>query len=408
MKKTVFYIATRYPYPVGSGADMMISQTIEFLKCDFNLVVFFFEKKNNTNQCDEYHSIFLSFPNMFEVIKNMIFRSNKSLQENLFYSKKAQKLIDQKIAELKPDIIICDMVRTAQYIENKPLKKLLDMQDLLSKRYKNFYINQYTNILGAFSKLLPKSIIRIIIPFQKYILKYEARSIEKREFELGNKFDYILFVSKNEVKEFKQASNIQKVQNIPQGMKLLNNHFKIRDNGNSLLFLGNMKTPQNLASLDFIVQEVLPIFDIENFNYELKVCGGYDERTLEIVKKHPNVKILGYVTNLKKVFETSDICLAPVMFGSGIKTKVLDALVHQIPVVTNSIGAEGLAVTNQEEIIIEDKAEDIAHMTIMLSKNVKLREKLSKNGYEFIKNNHDYKKLKIKYINLLTQIMEEK
>lgn len=417
MAKKILYISTRYPFPVKSGREKMINQFIKFVSNKFDIYFAYFSKHEeeksrafirNYNIKKIYK---LDFPNILEIFFNLITRKNTSLQEKLFYSRKTEKIIMNIINEIKPDLIVTDMIRTAQYVENQTLKKILDMDDLLSIRYIRYQTLNKTedNLLGTFQNILPTPLNHIFDKkLKNFILKIEAAKMKKREIELSNKFNAILLVSPKESEYLKNLTNNPYIFAFPPAIELHKNIYNPHCKKNNFLFIGNMKTSQNLSSIKLILEKMFPIL-IDKMNFKLKIVGSYDDRLKKLVEPYSKyVDLLGFVENMEEIIKESKLLLSPIAFGTGIKTKILDAMSYGLPVVTNSVGVEGLKIKNFEECIVEDDFQKIPDLLIDVLSNPELLSKVSNKGYEYVLKFHNPNLIQRRLLSIINQVLEEK
>lgn len=404
-KKKIVMLLTREPYPIDNGRKSIIAQTIEFLKDSYQIKLLIFSKYEIDKQRYFDKGIAdvekLYYPSKSELIKNIIVESRISLQERLFLSKKSLKIVQNTIVSFKPDIIYADMIRTAQYLEkiNYDKKKVVDIDDLLSIRYSRFLDSKESSIFGTFENLLPVIIRKPIEKLLKnLILKKEINLIQKREIEIAKKFDIAFLVSKKESQHLSDTVG-KKVYTNTQAIKSRVNLYQY-PNENNFIFIGNMATAQNLASLKMIVENILPLFD---FKYKLFVVGNYDEKTENLAKENSNIELLGFVDNLENILKKTKLALMPISFGTGIKTKILDCMSYGIPVLTNSVGNEGLSTKNLKDIMLFENDEITSDKIIEILEDKQLLKKISQNGHEYIIENHDFYKLKEQFLKTIKE-----
>lgn len=126
-----------------------------------------------------------------------------------------------------------------------------------------------------------------------------------------------------------------------------------------LLFVGGFVHHPNGDAVVWFVREVMP-----------RLTRILPQVTLQIVGSHPtaevlaladdNVEVLGWVPDLRPLYEQARVSVAPLRYGAGIKGKISEALSHGIPVVTTNVGAEGLGLRHDRDILIADDAESFA------------------------------------------------
>lgn len=154
-----------------------------------------------------------------------------------------------------------------------------------------------------------------------------------------------------------------------------------------LLFIGNFSHRPNVDAVHFLGREIMPLIRKSLPDIELLVVG--DNAPPEFAAYAPNgVRLLGYVPDLVPVISGCRISVAPIRFGSGVNGKIGEALSYGLPVVTNTIGAEGWNFTNEKQALLADTADDFAAAVVRLYGDVELWQTLSDNGYRHIAENY--------------------
>ena len=403
MKKALL-VLTRCPYPINGGRETILAQTIDFLNSKYDLTIVYL-KRNHSDQSkfDErkLKNYPLKFPSIIELIYNILFRRNFSLQENLFFSRSNLELVDQTIKSVKPDLIYVDMIRMSQYIENYNIYKIIDIDDLLSIRYKRFMNQKESSIFGTFSTVVPSFLKELVEKILKNtILEYESKKLAKREIEVVAKYNRCFLVSEKEKKYLIDKTSFQNIYTNTQAIRSRTNIYRKDVKCNNLLFIGNMNTAQNKASLKMIADEILPRF---TFDYTFFIIGEYDNSVEALISENSNIKLLGFVPDLLISLEDIKLALMPIAFGTGIKTKILDCMSYGIPVVTNLVGSEGLGVIDSKQIFIFENNEITNSSILSILKNDELLESISSNGYKYIKERHNFDTLRDCFLNLLDQ-----
>jgi len=113
---------------------------------------------------------------------------------------------------------------------------------------------------------------------------------------------------------------------------------------------------------------------------KVNIIGSVNNEVKDI--EHPNFVFLGYIENIDNSFISNKFMIAPLRYGAGVKGKVGQAFEYYLPVVTSTIGAEGMHLVNNENALIEDTKEGFAAAIIELYTNKELWEKLKKNSEE--------------------------
>ena len=106
-----------------------------------------------------------------------------------------------------------------------------------------------------------------------------------------------------------------------------------------------------------------------------------------------NISILGEVNSVLPYFWNIDVAIVPLKYESGTRFKILEAGACKRPVVSTTLGAEGINIAHNQNILIADDPEEFADAVIKLIENVKFSEKIRNNLYELIKMNYSLENL---------------
>lgn len=158
----------------------------------------------------------------------------------------------------------------------------------------------------------------------------------------------------------------------------------------TLGFLGWFAHHPNTDAARTLLNDIFPKILKENKNINLILAGKDLPKELEVLCKNINITYIGFVENLEDFFNQTDIFIAPLNYGAGIKIKVLQALAYGCPVITTSIGFEGINAIPDKEIIV-CPIDDMANIVLGLSKNHKKIYNLGSSGRTFSINNLSWK-----------------
>jgi glycosyltransferase involved in cell wall biosynthesis len=154
------------------------------------------------------------------------------------------------------------------------------------------------------------------------------------------------------------------------------------DGRKGLLFVGGSHRP-NADAIRYFAGEIMPRVRSSLPGVEFSVAGSYDARDLRDVAA-PDIDLLGYVTDLSDVLDTSRVFVCPLRYGSGMKGKIGEAMAAGLPVVTTSIGAEGMKLVDGETALIRDHPAEFAAAIVTLYNDPQLWQRLSKNGIRHV------------------------
>jgi glycosyltransferase involved in cell wall biosynthesis len=124
--------------------------------------------------------------------------------------------------------------------------------------------------------------------------------------------------------------------------------------GKEIVFVGGMGYGPNRDAVTWFVKEVLPAVRARHPDVRFTAVG---EKPPEWFAEHaPHVQGVGFVPDERVYVKRGRVFVAPIRYGSGVRTKILNALAMRRPVVATTIGAEGLHLAPGRAILIEDDA----------------------------------------------------
>jgi GT2 family glycosyltransferase/glycosyltransferase involved in cell wall biosynthesis len=150
-----------------------------------------------------------------------------------------------------------------------------------------------------------------------------------------------------------------------------------------LLFVGNFFHRPNEDGVRFFIREALPRVREELPGVELLLVGdGAPQEFSRLAAE--GVRLLGYVPDVGPLFARSRVFVAPIRFGAGIKGKIGEALAYAIPLVTTTVGAEGMSLRDGEEALIADTAAGFAAAVVRLYRDEELWRRLASNAHAHV------------------------
>lgn len=206
------------------------------------------------------------------------------------------------------------------------------------------------------------------------------------------KFDQIFFISKHDEKYMRSRLGFTHGVVIPSGIRMP--AFSIlpkNRKGYQILFLANFSYYPNFDAARWFIHEVwLPSY--HDFDAELTLVGKSPPR--EILKWHGkhNIRVTGYVKDLRNCFDAHTICVSPLRLGSGLKMKILHALAMGTPVVATPLSIEGLELAINRGVLLAVSPNDFKTGILRLLKDEELRKQMSFQGRAFVRENFSVRK----------------
>jgi GT2 family glycosyltransferase/2-polyprenyl-3-methyl-5-hydroxy-6-metoxy-1,4-benzoquinol methylase len=218
-------------------------------------------------------------------------------------------------------------------------------------------------------------------------LMLEAEKVKQQEFDIFLEVDEVLSPSPEEKEYINKALPKVNATTLPPYF-FESNEFFVREGSHfapltDVLFVGGFPHKPNVDAAIYMVNEVMPIIWKKFPDVRLLLVGYAPPPNVQNLASS-RVLVTGQVPELKPWFERSRLMLAGLRYGAGVKGKIIEALRSGLPVVTTSIGAEGIHVTPGEEMIIADHAQGLAEGVMALLSDPEECGRLSARGAELV------------------------
>ncbi len=308
--------------------------------------------------------------------------TRKPLSVTNFYSSKLQKIIDRLIADESFQNIVCTSSSMAEYIFNsstlfktkKMPKLVMDFMDLDSDKW-----NQYANSSS--------------IPI-RWVYKREAELLSNYEEKICQLFDTSFFISQSEVDLFLEHAECTK-KPLAIGNGIDTNYFVPRNqstlnNNPVFIFTGVMDYKPNIDAVLWFTKHVWPKIIDEYDKPKFIIAGMNPVSEIVVLAKIQGVEVTGYVEDILPYYHRSDIFIAPLRIARGVQNKVLQSFACGIPVVSTTMGAEGIDCTDGQEILIADTAEDFFENIQKLLSNTNIYQSIKDNALELVQNHYSW------------------
>ena len=157
----------------------------------------------------------------------------------------------------------------------------------------------------------------------------------------------------------------------------------------TILFVGNFRHTPNQQALRYFLERIYPRIREARPSARLIVAGAEGPATFAQTLDRPGVEYLGEVEDIRTVLENYAVFVAPILTGSGVRVKLLEAFAAGIPVVSTSIGAEGLRDPIVDLVEVADRPIDFARATLRLLQDRTYARQLAYNARQVVEKNWD-------------------
>lgn len=302
-------------------------------------------------------------------LKNMATFDNLSTRSflNYYYSKDMSKLIREKARE-DFDLVISDMPM-AFYAKNLKLPKIVYAFDAVSNYNYNMYKKSESVTSGVY-----------------WYLNYLKIHRYERVY---NHFDCCILVNEKDKKILEKDIHIP-MEVIANGVDTKYFTNSATESEVKLVFLGDMSTPPNNDAVKYFVDEIYPEV-LREESVKFYIVGRNPSGYINGLKENPDIVVTGSVVDVRKYLAKGSIFITPMISGTGIKNKILEAMSMELPVVSTSIGISGIDSTDQVHYLRADTPEEFKNNIVKLINDKQLRKKIGLDARLFVEKNYSWK-----------------
>jgi glycosyltransferase involved in cell wall biosynthesis len=217
------------------------------------------------------------------------------------------------------------------------------------------------------------------------MLRYERRCVRNA--------DHVFTVSENDRDVFTTFIDRKCISVIPTGVDT--EYFQPAagtGQNDGLVFTGAMDWMPNEDAILYFAREILPLIRKEIPQVTLTVAGRLPSRRLLALAIADNrIRVTGRVDDIRLYMREGSVFVVPIRVGSGTRLKIFEAMAMGKAVVSTSIGAEGLPVTDGENIVIADTPECFACSVVSLLRQPEQRRSLGLSARSYVEQKHSWK-----------------
>jgi len=389
----ILFLSQLVPYPPDAGPKVRSYRVLQYLADaghEITLVAFRRDEDRAENiaylerYCSAVHTVLMRRSRIQDVL-SLIYSQLSDIPFLIYRDNVAamHQLLGKLLTQQTFDAVHVDQLWMSQYalVLKSQVKQQERLQTVLDQHNAVFLIPQR---LASDTRN----------PIKRAVLSWESQRLARYEAEVCLQFDHVVWVTKEDQTAVHQqmtpnSAPAANEQVIPICVDPQEKPMIIREKRPCrVTFLGGLHWPPNAQGILWFAQHVFP-----------QVRAAVPEAVLTVIGKHPPIEltgeaieVTGYVSDLGPLLAEIGAFIVPLQAGGGMRVKILDAWSWGLPIVSTTIGAEGIAVEHEENILIADEAEAFAQATIRLLTEPSLAERLVQNGRQTVLEKYSWQK----------------
>jgi glycosyltransferase involved in cell wall biosynthesis len=364
----ILVLSSSFPYPTDIGRKSVMAGFLAYLIEEYGAdsVVYATSDVKTDSRLAPFEVVALPEVGMarrgLSVAANSMLLRRMPIQEAMLCG--GQVALERCVERVRPDLLFVDTIRMMRLAEPflREAASVIYLDDLYSLRYERMLKLMRAspeieiNAIGSFSRFLPDMILPLVQMGQNSLLRFESHLLRQREIEAARKFDKALLINRDEAQTLSVAS--QRAVTAVKVLHIAKPGFARRFSGDpSFLFLGNLTFPPNAAAL-MLLLDAMPGITRSLPNVRINIVGrGASTRHRDRAAPFgSHLRFLDFVDDLDPLLSSSAALLAPIIFGTGIKIKILDALAYGVPVLGTMAAFDG--IPHGPHFAVEDNLEN--------------------------------------------------
>lgn len=399
----ILILSYKLPHSQVAGGNRIVYQRIRHLTQKGHSVGLISytdgEKKEHIDTLTPY----LSELHMFPIPKrNLIIRafhdylalSRPALIWKL-YSKEMLLTVAEVVEKGKYDIVVAEFSEMGQFIYKNPylsaVHTIISCHRCLTDSYE-----KYREMKEVRWRLYLKSLPQL-------------RGLQKYEFNMYRSADRILVLTSQDrvtmqyyapdlaLSVSPSGVDIDDLQKVPSGIE-----------EPIVLMTGYMRDPANEDGVEWFVHHVWPQLRERHPNVKFYIVGSApSERIKKVAAKDSRIIITGHVKDIRPYRARARVMVSPVRLGSGIRTKVLEAMASNLPVVSTSLGMAGIEAQTGENCFVADTPDLFMQSIDWLLTDRELSARMAKKAFQLVQNKHALETGLNRFESILKSVVEE-
>jgi polysaccharide biosynthesis protein PslH len=245
-------------------------------------------------------------------------------------------------------------------------------------------------------------------PLARTYLHLEAAKLARYEARAARAFDRCIMVSDDDCRTMESEYAATNTVSVPTGVDV--EYFAPADEGPApeIVFVGSMDWLPNQDAAAYFIEDILPrIRQVVPATFTI-VGRNPPESLRRLTASHPYVRVTGTVDDVRPYVARAQVCVVPLRIGGGTRIKIFEAMAMQKAIVSTSVGAEGLPVTHDANILLADDPSGFAAHAVGLLQAPETRRRLGEAGRRLVATRFTWEAAAARFSEICLEVVHER
>lgn len=390
----ILFLSQLVPYPVDAGPKIRIFHVLQYLaSAGHEITLAALSRPEDKPEhidhlrtyCKAIHTVQMDrsrWKNVWQLTRSLL--TNQSFLITRDDVPAMRRLLASLVAENQYDAVHADQLWMAQYA-------LLAKEFFPGTEAPMMVLDQHNAVFLIPRRLAAenKSIL------ERALLGLEGKKLAVYETEICRKFDQVVWVTDEDRQALARHDGRINGPTIPICVDTeAEPPLERQDGAKRVTFIGGLHWLPNSQGVTWFANEVWPLIQAQVPEAVLTIIGKSPPAALRTAaEQETSIEILGYVSDPKPYLAETAAFIVPLHAGGGMRVKILHAWKLGIPVVSTTIGAEGIFYGNGRDLIIADNAQSFAESVTCLLRDSTLALNIGQAGRKSVETYYDWRKV---------------
>jgi glycosyltransferase involved in cell wall biosynthesis len=265
------------------------------------------------------------------------------------------------------------------------------------------------SVLTAFDAwhLNVASMIERANPLRRPLIRAEVNHVRRFEASEFQHFGRVVVVSEQDKVALHELNPSLDISVIPNGVdtRFFEKVSVVRD-PSRIVFTGTMNHPPNIGAARFLARRVFPRVRALEPNAQLVIVGRDPDPDVVALSALDGVEVTGEVSDIRPWLRGSRVFVCPMLSGTGIKNKLLEAMASELPCVATPLALQGLATRPGMHVLVGESEDELAGHILRVLADDALAQRLGRAAYEYVRATHSWRSVAESYESVYQQVQQ--